>query len=303
MFLRSVFATLGVLAAHTAAAEPPRVVASIKPVHSLVAAVMEGIAAPELLVQGGVSPHVYSLKPSDARKLSEAQLVFWIGPSYEAFLERPLASLADGARIVTLAEAPKIVLLAGRKGGSWEPDEHGHDHPQRAEETDGHIWLDPANARAMVEAIAQALAETDPADAERYRNNAAATTQLLDALDAELSSALEPVRQVPYLVFHDGYQYLERRYGLNAVGSVTVSAESRPGARRVSALRGKVVALGARCVFAEPQFEPALVDTLVAGTPARRGTLDPLGADIADGPALYATVMRRIAASLRDCLG
>jgi zinc transport system substrate-binding protein len=285
----------------------PQIVASIKPVHSLVAAVMAGVGAPELIVHGAASPHTYALRPSDATRLGRARLVFWIGPAYEAFLAKPLATLADGARIVTLADAPGVIVLPARKGGAWEEDEHdhGHEHGHGAGETgrDGHLWLDPRNADAMVAAIAEALAAADPPHAAAYAANAAAARQRLAALDGELAATLGPVRGVAFVVFHDAYQYLERRYGLAAAGAVAVSPEQRPGARRVSELRTRIRQLGARCVFAEPQFEPALVKTLVAETGARTGTLDPLGADLPDGPSLYEAMMRRLAESLVRCLG
>jgi zinc transport system substrate-binding protein len=289
------------------AAAQPQVVASVKPVHSLVAAVMAGVGTPGLLVHGAASPHTYALRPSDAARLSGARVVFWIGPAYEAFLVKPLASLATGARVVALATAPGVATLAPREGGVWEEDEHDHDHGSPGEapgaRIDGHLWLDPRNAVAMAQAIAAVLSEVDPPHAGAYAANAGKLGERLGALDDALAKTLAPVRGVPFVVFHDAYQYLERRYGLTAVGAVAVSPERRPGARRVAELRDKIGKLGARCVFAEPQFEPALVRTLVAETGARTATLDPLGADLADGPGLYEAMMRRLAASLTACLG
>jgi zinc transport system substrate-binding protein len=293
------------LRAAPAAAEPPRVVASIKPVHALVAAVMEGIGVPALLVPGNASPHLYSLRPSDAQRLAEAQLVFWIGPVHEAFLAKPLAALGDGARAVTLAEAPGVTLLRAREGGVWEGGAHDHASERRGHdsaEEDGHLWLDPGNAKAIVAAAARALAAADPANGARYRANAARTQEALSALDARLGALLAPVKTVPYLVFHDAYQYLERRYGLAAAGAITVAPERKPGARRVKEIRARIAAAGVACVFAEPQFEPGLVRTLVEGTGARTGVLDPLGADLAEGPGLYAAMMERLAGALARCL-
>jgi zinc transport system substrate-binding protein len=295
---------LNLLAARPEAAQA-QVVASIKPVHSLVAAVMAGVGAPELIVHGAASPHTYSLRPSDATRLAAARLVFWIGPAYEGFLVKPLATLAPSATVVTLAQAPGMTVLPARHGGIWGEHEREHDgHDDAADETrDGHLWLDPRNAAAMTGAIAAALAAADPARAAAYTTNAAAVQRDLARLDEELASRLAPVRGVGFIVFHDAYQYLETRYGLAALGAVTVSPEAKPGARRVAELRARIRASGAKCVFAEPQFEPALVRTLVAETGARVGTLDPLGADMADGPALYPTMMRRLADSLVRCLG
>ncbi|ALG74004.1 zinc transporter [Azospirillum thiophilum] len=304
-----------------ALADAPKVVVSIKPIHSLVAAVMQGVGEPALLVRGGASPHSYAMKPSDAKALSAADLVVWVGPELESFLEKPLKANAPKARLLTLMELKGLTLLESREGGAWEAHDHGHeshdhkghdhkahdhkdhDHGDEHEELNSHIWLDPANARAIVVATAEALAARDPADAEAYRTNADRTLQALDALDAELKATLAPLKDKPFVVFHDAYQYFEARYDLSAVGSITVSPDRRPSAKRLSAIRAKIGGLGAACVFAEPQFEPALVQTVVEGTKAKTGVLDPEGADLAEGVALYPTLLRNLAASLRGCLG
>jgi zinc transport system substrate-binding protein len=284
----------------------PRVVASIPPVHSLVAGVMDGAGAPALLVPPTASAHTYALRPSEARLLSEANLVFWIGPVYETFLEKPLAALAGQARTVRLADTPGITLLQARAGGPWEGDGHDHGHSHGAKgkaEPDGHLFLDPMNAKAMVPAIAEALAAADAANAARYRANAAAIAARLDALDGELRGIFAPVRERPFILFHDAVQYLEKRYGLNAVGSITVSPDRQPGAQRLQRLRRKIDQLGAVCVFAEPQFEPTLMQTVVERTRAKTGVLDYLGVGVAPGPDAYAETMRTMARALAGCLG
>jgi zinc transport system substrate-binding protein len=285
-----------------AVAAAPDVVVSIKPIHSLVASVMAGIGEPQLIVAGGSSPHVYSLRPSDARKLEKAQLVFWVGPILEGFLEKPLTSLAGNADIVELDHAPGVALLPARRGGDWEADEDEHAHAASAAEQDGHVWLDPANAKAIVHLAEAKLAALDPANATRYASNAAALAQHLDALDAGLRQRLTPVRGRPFVVFHDAYQYLERRYGLKAIGSITVSPEHLPGAQRIQAIHAKVASLGAACVFSEPQFEPRLVETVIEGTHARSGVLDPEGTSLHPGPELYFTLMDDLADGLLTCL-
>jgi zinc transport system substrate-binding protein len=309
-------AALAAAAALPAQAEVPKVVVSIKPIHSLVASVMHGVGEPTLLVRGGASPHSYTMKPSDAKALSAADLVVWVGPELESFLEKPLKANAPKATRLTLMELKGLTLLETREGGAWEAHDHGqkgghdhkhdhkgHNHAEEHEELNSHIWLDPANARAIVKAAAEALAAKDPADAEAYRTNADRTLQQLDALDAELKAALAPVKDKPFVVFHDAYQYFEARYDLSAVGSITVSPDRRPSAKRLSAIRAKIGGLGAACVFAEPQFEPALVQTVVEGTKARTGVLDPEGSELPEGEALYPTLLRNLAASLRGCLG
>ncbi len=293
---------LGAGALAPAQADAPTVVASIKPIDSLVAGVMRGGGAPQLLVRGVASPHTYSLRPSEARALSDAELVFWVGPQLETFMVKPLAALAAGVKVVALATAPGVERLPTRAGGMWEADaDDAHDqaHPG----SDMHVWLDPRNAEAMVEAIVGALSSVDPGRAAIWRANGARLQAALDQLDRRLEARLAPVRARPFVVFHDGYQYFEHRYRLNAVGAITVDPERRPGAQRLRAIHARLGALDAACVFAEPQFEPALVDTLLEGTKARKGVLDPLGAALDAGPDQYFQLMDGLADSLVDCLG
>jgi len=301
------------LLAGPAAAEVA-VVASIKPVHALTAAVMQGAGTPHLIVQGGASPHSMSLKPSDARALQEAGVVVWVGEGLEAFLVSPLESLAGKARVVELSEAAGLTRLPYRAGGAWaDHDDHDEEHEEHAHEDehehaheegiDMHLWLDPANAKAMVAAIAEALIAADPDNSGIYTANARIMEHRLDQLSEEIAHDLGPVKDVPFVVFHDAFQYLDTAFGLNNVGSITVNPEQPPGAARLSEIHGKIAELQARCVFAEPQFEPRLVQVVIEGTAAKTATLDPLGAEIADGPELYFEMMRANAASLKACLG
>lgn len=283
------------------------VAASIKPVHSLVAGVMAGVGEPWLIVDGANSPHTYNLRPSDAERLRHARLIFWVGPVLEGFLAKPLQALASGAAIVELDRAPGMALLRARSGGLWEADAEPPQQEFGGEavpaDSDGHLWLDPSNAKVIVDLAAARLAVLDPAHAERYAANAAELDRRLSVLEDRLRAQLAPLRHVPFVVFHDGYQYLERRYGLNAIGSITIDPEHQPGARRIADIRRKIQATGARCVFAEPEFTPALVETVVAGTGARMATLDGLGAAIPAGPELYFTLMDGLGRALADCLG
>ncbi len=308
------------LAGATQAADAPVVVTSIKPVHSLVASIMQGVGTPELIVDGAASPHTYSMKPSNARTLQDAKVVFWVGPGLEAFLQKPLESLGSDDSIAELDDAPGLTKLKFREGGAFEPhddgdeaeahdhdhakaaghDDHGHDHDHG--EFDTHLWLDPANAKAMAAEITTTLVAADPANALTYQANAKTLDDKLDALDKELAATVAPVKDKPFIVFHDAYQYFEHRYGIKVAGSITVSPETIPGAERVSEIHKKVAELGATCVFAEPQFEPRLVDVVIEGTKAKSGVLDPEAATLEAGPDLYFTLMRGIAASMKDCL-
>lgn len=318
--LRLIPSAAALLLANTAFAAP-EVVVSIKPIHALVSAVMQGVGEPELIVQGAASPHTYSMKPSNARALQNAKVVFWVGENLEAFLEKPLQSLTGGATVVSLAEAPGVKLLPLREGGTFEPHDDGdhdeaeahHDHAAEAHDHhegdhehghfDMHLWLDPQNAKAMVDQIETTLAKADPQNAATYETNAKALNDRIDTLNAELAKQLEPVKAKPMVVFHDAYQYFEQRYGLSVVGSITVSPETAPGAERLSEIHGKLAALKASCVFAEPQFQPRLLEVVTAGTTAKSGTLDPEGATLKEGPDLYFELMRNLSKSVTDCLG
>lgn len=300
------------------------VVASIKPVHSLVSAVMEGVGEPALIVRGGGSEHAHSLRPSDALILEKATLVFRIGEDMETFLNAPLKTLSAAAVIVSLDDTPGLIKLDLREGGLFEAhshaDEdahggdhdhnHGHDHDHDHEAHDGHdhgahdlhIWLDPFNARAMLAYIAQVLGDADPQNAARYLANAQAYSTRLEAVEEEIRTIVASVQAKPAIVFHDAYQYFERRFGLDVVGSITINPEIAPGAQRLTAIRDKVRELDAACVFSEPQFQPRLVAVVMEGTQARTGVLDPLGADLADGPDLYIELLRNLATSYAACL-
>ena len=243
-------------------AAAPRVVASIGPVHSLAAAVMEGLGEPLQIVRGYGSPHAYQMRPSDAANLRDADLVLWIGPSLETFLQRPLAGSRDGTRVVALSAVPGLALLANRDAGVRHDDAHSRAHDEAAS-YDAHIWLSPFNAKLMAAAIAKELSAFDPENAQTYRTNVDRLTQRIDAMEIRIASRLAPVRTTPFLAFHDAFQYFEKSFRLNAVGSVTVSPDRLPSAWRIKALREVIAESEARCLFREPQFESALVAILL----------------------------------------
>ncbi len=287
------------------------VVATIKPIHSIASTVMEGVAEPRLLIDGMASPHTYSLKPSDTRALAAAQIVFRVSDGLEPFMSRVARSLPKTVQVVELEKVPGLTLYKMRSGGTFETHDHGgkkgkhshsHKHADDKNATDSHIWLDPANAARIAIHMAEVLAKAHPEGAERFKSNAAAFGRRMDTLGDEVAARMKPLADSAFIVFHDAYQYFEERFGLGAAGSVTVSPEVAPSARRLTALRQKIASLKAVCVFAEPQFEPKLVVSITEGTSARRGTLDPNGAAIPAGPAHYEALVRAMAADFESCL-
>ncbi|MCE7030148.1 zinc ABC transporter substrate-binding protein [Jiella avicenniae] len=324
-FVAALIAGLALASQSAEAQEAPKVVASIKPVESLVSAVMQGVGKPHLIVEGAASPHTAALKPSDASALSEAQAIFWIGPQLENFLVKPIGSLGSDARIVPLWDAEGVEKLKARSGAMFEPDDdhdHGtaeddhekgasheheagesadHDHDHGESGVNEHVWLDPENAVAMTKAIAATLSDVDPAHAATYRANADAYVERLKTLEEDVRAKLQDAPKKPFVVFHDAYQYFEERFGVPAAGAITVSPERAPGAARIREIKDKLESVGAACVFTEPEFEPSIVATVTEGTSATVGVLDPLGADLQDGPDLYPTLIGNIAQGLSDC--
>lgn len=306
--MRRLFIPLALLLALTPAAHAaPKVVASFYAVHSLVAGVMEGVGSPFLLVKGAAEPHDYALKPSDAKAIQSADAIFWIGPGLETFVIQPLRTAKAGAAIVALSKAPGITLLQSREGGVWEPDEderHDKPHGKGASEAEinMHIWLDPRNAQAMVAAIVETLAAKDPANAAKYRENGEAMIASFKKLDEALAAELKPVAGVPFIVFHDAYQYFDTRYGLNAVGSITVSPDRKPSAKRLRRIREKITELHARCVFGEPQVKRSMVAAVIEGLDVSVSTLDPLESGENPGPNAYLDGMKRLGDATIGCL-
>ena len=290
-------------------ARATEVVASIKPIHSLVAGVMGEAGEPRLMISGSTSPHTYQMRPSDAAVLNAADLIVWVGEGMEMFLDRPIEVLGSGADVVTLHKSAGLELLPSREGGIWhdeerelhvdEHDDHGHDHG----EFDMHIWLDPGNARRIVDVVADALVRIDPGNVDTWRANAETMRMRINRLEAALRERVAPVRERAFIVFHDGYGYFEHAFGLNGKGAVAVDPARPPGARRIAELRGALSEHDVRCVFTEPQFEPDLVRTVIEGTGVGTAALDPLGVDVEPGPDAWFEIMRGLGDAVADCLG
>lgn len=305
-------------AADDARRTAPEVVTDIAPVQSLVARVMEGVGTPDLLLPPGASPHGYAMRPSEAAALESADLVVWIGPRLTPWLADAVATLAGDAETLELLDVEGTLELPFGEGrtlatdeddhGHGDEDHHGHEagheheHEHGGSGLDPHAWLDPMNARIWLTAIAAKLAAIDPPNAARYHANAVTAEAEISALTGDVERELAPVRDTPFIVFHDAYQYFGHRFGVEAAGAVAASDAARPGPRRITAIRELIERTGAVCLFTEPQFPASLVATVTEGTAIRPGILDPLGATLAPGPEHYARMMRALAANLRACL-
>ncbi len=317
--------------AGAAHAEVPRVATDIAPIHSLVARVMDGVGTPDLIVQPGGSPHEYSLRPSEAKALQEADLVFWVSPDLTPWLGNAIETLATNASVTELLEADETIELTIREGALFEVHEHdddkhedaehkGDDHAEHAEGKhyehaeeeagheghgdgahDPHAWLSPTNAATWLNVIAGQLSATDPENAGAYFANAAAGRAELDTLTSDINAMLGPVRGGQFIVFHDAYQYFESAFDFIASGAISISDASDPSPARIAEIRARIADEGINCVLAEPQFNAGLVATVLDGTEAKTGVLDPLGSDLAPGPALYPQLMRNLASTLVEC--
>ena len=257
------------------AASDLKVVVSIKPFHSLVSSVMQGVSKPVLLLNGNNSPHSYSLRPSAAVKLQNADLVFWGGENLEGFLAKPIHSLAAGAWVFSFEDTPGLILRPFRSGKEWQKLDHESENDQdhlkkqeihRLPGNDPHIWLDPLNAQKIIQNLVQILSDLDPENANTYHSNGKKTILRLSDLNIQLETKMSSVSSKSYIVFHDAYQYFEKRYKLNPIASVTASSGHSTSVGRLIDIRKKIKIKNVLCIFTEPQFSPKLVQTVISGT-------------------------------------
>ena len=314
------------------------VVTTIKPLHSLVSSVMKGVGEPSLIIEGTNNPHTFVFKPSHAEMIENADIVFWIGEDLEAFMEKPLDSLAKNAKTISFMDLASIEKLKFREQnifddhddhGHDDHDDHGHkdddhddhdDHDGHDDEHDGHddhddhaghhdghnhgefdahIWLDPANAKEMVLEISHELSELDPSNKSKYEDNASKTIVALDKLIEEVDKSLS--KDISYIVFHDAYQYFEKRFGVIPAGALTLNPDVLPGAKQIADIQDVINDKGIKCIFSEPQYNPKIIETLGNDMNISTGVMDPLGAYIDAGPSMYSDLINQIANSIKDC--
>ncbi len=290
-------------------ADVPNVAADIAPVHSLVSRVMDGIGAPKLVVQSGASPHGYRLRPSEAKALQDADLVFWMGEELTPWLDGALKTLASKASITTLMDQEGVILHDFRESVLFEAHDHSdHDDEKDHDDHDDHgghdphAWLSPENAKLWLNIIASKLSVSDPENAATYFMNAAAGQTEIEEMIIEVSATLKPVQGGKFVVFHDASQSFENDFDGYAAGAISLSDASDPSPARVAKILNSIRDVGIQCVLAEPQFKRGLVATVMEGSEATASVIDPLGADLKTGPKLYTQLIINMAKTLRNCL-
>lgn len=300
-------------------AASPNVVADIAPLHSIVSEVMNGVGEPVLLVQPEASPHSYSLRPSEAKALAEADVVFWIGEELTPWLANSLNNLAGSAQKIEMLELSATVKHGYRESATFEAHDHGEGtrddehHDEHDKHHDGHdehhhgdydphAWLDPVNAKRWANEIAQVLSATDSSNAETYEQNAEAFAESMDELTASLNERAARLEGIRFIVFHDAYQYFERRFDIPAAGAISISDASDPSPARIREIQALVSELGVTCAFTEPQYNPGLVDTVFEDSRVKTvGVMDPLGVDLEVGSGQYPQLIKKLMSSLEQC--
>ncbi len=315
-----------------------KVVASIKPIHSLASYLMDGVGKPKLIVDGYASPHGFSLKPSHAKMLQEADIVFWVGEDIENFLVKPLGSIAKNAEKIELLDIKGLKKLKFRERNVFEGhDDHGHkedDHDDHAKKEDGHddehkdehghdddhkkdghdehgheghahgefdphIWLDPLNAKVILKEMTKHLIENDQMNASVYKDNLKKANKDLDKLVKQVKSELN--KDFKSIVFHDAYQYFEKRFKVNVLGAFTVNTDVLPGAEQLKEIREIIEHDKVTCVFSEPQFNPDIINAVAKDMNISTGVLDPLGATLTPGKNLYFDLIKNMSKSFKGC--
>jgi zinc transport system substrate-binding protein len=307
--MRLLASCLATLFLSNSAFAAPKVIASIMPVHSIVANVMGEVGTPNLLLSGKNSEHAASLSPEQITNLGNADIVFMIGGGLEHKLGQISGTEAvNGKKFVMLVDAPNVKALKIRQGGAFETDDD-EELPDKSDPQYGfalkynpHVWLDPENAKAMTKAVAAELGEADPEHAKTYEANATAYLASLDQLETKITGATKSIQGKPFIVFHDAYPYFESRFGLNAVGSISDASAANPSAKRLDEIKTKLEQTKAACVFREPQFDTKYVNVVLEDSNAKQGVLDAMGYDLTPGPNAYAEILRNIATSAKACL-
>ena len=308
-----------------------KVVTSIKPLHSLASYLMDGVGKPDLIVDGYASPHGFSMKPSHAKMLQDADLIFWVGEDLENFLEKPLNSIAKKAEKIELMDIKGLNVLSFRERNIFDEHDDHDDHEGHAKkkkddhddhddheghtkkkkddhddheghghgEYDPHIWLDPINAKVILKEMTEHLVENDSKNTSTYKSNLDKALKDIDKLTMNVMTELN--QSESSIVFHDAYQYFEKRFNVNILGAFTVNTDVMPGAEQLAQIREIIEHDKVSCVFSEPQFNPDIIKAVAKDMNIKTGVIDPLGATLDPGKDLYFDLIRNMSASFKGC--
>ncbi len=322
-FITYIFAVL--FAGSLTANAEIKVVTTIKPLHSLISNVMDGVDEPSLIIEGTTSPHSFVLKPSHAKMIEQADIIFWIGEDIETFMEKPLEAIAKNAKKISFMELASIKKLKFREENIFDHDDHDdhghgedkdhddHDHGEKKDhddhghgheghhhgEFDAHIWLDPANAKEMLHEIAHELADLDPDNASKYESNADQAIKSIDKMIKDIDTNIN--KDAKFIVFHDAYQYFETRFGVMTAGALTLNTDVLPGAKQISEIQEVITERDIKCIFSEPQFNPKIIETIAKDTGIKTGVLDPLGSIFDANKMQYFKLINDLGNKLKDC--
>ena len=275
------------------ATETTGVISTIQPINSLVSAVIGNTGKSITIIPSEQSPHDFKLKPSDVKVLQNGNIIFYVSNHLESSITKVFKNLPKNIKLINLMEESGVNHLAIRDNDAWERhDHHGHDdhddhdkhgkkhddhddhdkhgkkhddHDDHEKEDDVHVWLSPDNAIKIVQKVNKVLSLYFPENSKIYNDN---TTKFIDKirnLKMELVKELSPIKNKPYIVFHDAYQYFEKTFELNAVGSVALEGDIASSPKQISFIKDKIVKSKASCVFQEPQFDSKLVKIVVEG--------------------------------------
>ncbi|MDC0092874.1 zinc ABC transporter substrate-binding protein [Alphaproteobacteria bacterium] len=329
--LLSIIILFGLSSINVFATETTGVITTIQPINSLVNAIIGNTGKTISIIPGEQSPHDFKLRPSDVKVLQNGNIIFYVSNHLESSVTKVFKNLPKNIKLINLMEDTGIKHLAIRDNAAWERhDHHGHDdhddhdkhgkkhddhddhdkhgkkhddHDDHEKEDDVHIWLSPDNAIKIVQKVNEVLSLYFPENSKIYNDNKTKFINKIKNLQKELVKELSPIKDKPYIVFHDAYQYFEKTFELNAVGSVALEGDIASSPKQISFIKDKIIKSKASCVFQEPQFDSKLVKIVVEGTDAKIGTLDPLGVNITGDKDFYLQLLTNMAKSLKECLG
>ncbi|MDR9825959.1 zinc ABC transporter substrate-binding protein ZnuA [Vibrio sp. FNV 38] len=267
------------------------ILTTIKPIQMITLELTQGVTQPDVLLSSNTSPHDYALRPSDARKIREADAIVWFGPELETFLTRMVES---DQRVITISD------FEGIEFREYE-DSHAHDGHNHGV-FDPHFWLGVSKTQRVAQQLAEKFGQIDPDNKAQYQANYKRFSAELEQLKIDIQDKLNPVKHKGYFVFHDAYGYFEEEFGLNHLGYFTVSPDRKPGAKTLINIRTTLAKGETECVFAEPQFTPAVIDSVTRGSDVSVGVLDPVASEIEVKSGSYVEFSHQLADSFTSCL-